>query len=851
MSWWLARAKLARYIVRNAGCRGLPPRPRGAEEGRESGDVRVPDGGASREHAEIVRRGDELFIRDLGSRNGTLLNKRRIDGEARLAFGDRVRIANTIYELVADESDVAKALAAPAGETAAAGDDSKAEAGDGAAAETPVPGPEAAAGSLETLRSLHPRARRVIGVGVLVLLVGAVSAGVLIGRRKQGPDEAERPETEETPSPVVAEVPKVPSAPARAQANEGAAAPVDTTGADATGTDAAGADEGGRSGWYSVLTGRAVDVVSSVAEAEGEEADLRAMAERLLADAGDTSPAGFVEPDVDERAFVPAEEPEGDIDFEAEEAAAKAEAEKGAGEGGAATAAPRSKTVTTASGRKIDADVFLAPLPRTLRRRLTPKHRTPMTDADRIQVSRALESLRMTKSTSRFSANSYNRITKLKGLARYDDPSVSRSLVFLARDRDPGVRRALADVLAAHDNLESVKTLLALISQRDAVLGVSAAASLASLSDEKTVEWLYTSALTRGTSGTVRGAVAEALGQIGEERAIPQLVKSLGDSRAEARAGAAIALGRFRHGGAVEGLVKLTRDRDPKARVAALLALGSIRNPATAPDVIKCLKDREPSVRSAAARALGALRVAESVGPLVEALAKEPSRVKDDLIRALTLTTALRHEDNMLAWKSLVREKGDRLIVAELALAASVLDEIEAGNVEYYGIRTRSTRICFLVDISGSMQGQKLADAKGELQQAIGRFTVKHFFNMIFFSTTVRSWRRRLTQATDVVLARAKAHIYEQNAAGGTNIFDAVMLALKDPLVDTIFLLSDGAPTSGSVTEPDAIRAAVLKANTRGVVIHCIGIGFHDREFMAGLARDNNGKYVVPEERVK
>ncbi|MHC5054701.1 MAG: HEAT repeat domain-containing protein, partial [Planctomycetota bacterium] len=734
------------------------------------------------------------------------------------------RIANTIYELVADESDVAKALAAPAGETAAAGDDPKAEAGDGAAADTPEPEAVAEADSLETLRSLHPRARRVIGVGVLVLLVGAVSVGILLGRRNQGPDEAERPKAEETPSPVVAEVPKVPSAPARAQVNEGAAAAVDTAAADATGADAAGADEGGRPGWYSVLTGRAVEVASSVAAPEGEGADLRDIAERLLAAADDTSPAGFVEPDVDERAFVPADEPEGDIDFEAEEAAAKAERDEkekraeGAGEGGAATAATRSKTVTTASGRKIDADVFLAPLPRTVRRRLTPKRRTPMTDADRIQVSRALESLRMTKSTSRFSANSYNRITKLKGLARYDDPSVSRSLVFLARDRDPGVRRALADVLAAHDNLESVKTLLALISQRDAVLGVSAAASLASLRDEKTVEWLYTSALTRGTSGTVRGAVAEALGLIGEERAIPQLVKSLGDSRAEARAGAAIALGRFRHGGALEGLVKLTRDRDPKARVAALLALGSIRDPATAPDVIKCLKDREPSVRSAAARALGALRVAESVGPLVEALEKEPSRVKDDLIRALTLITALRHEDNMLAWKTLVREKGDRLIVAELALAASVLDEIEAGNVEYYGIRTRSMRICFLVDISGSMQGQKLADAKGELQQAIGRFTVKHFFNMIFFSTTVQSWRRRLTQATDVVLARAKAHIYEQNAAGGTNIFDAVMLALKDPLVDTIFLLSDGAPTSGSITEPDAIRAAVLKANTRGVV---------------------------------
>jgi HEAT repeat protein len=615
-------------------------------------------------------------------------------------------------------------------------------------------------------------------------------------------------------------------------------------------------DEDGEAGGSAALTDELAESVSPVTAATedgaaedegGGEADVRDIAAPPLADAGDAALEKFVEPEVVEGVFVPAKEPEGDIDFKMEEALARAKAaEKRNGGRGAARATADPEQVTTASGRKVDADALLAPLPRTVKRRLTPRSPRPLTDEDRTKIK---EAMKVVRASSRQGATSYSRIQALKLLTPYDDPSVSRSLRSLMRDRDPDVRKALADVLAAHDNLESAKMLLTLISQRNAALGVSAAAALASLRDEKAVEWLYSSALTSTPSGAARAAVAEALGRIGEERSVPHLLNALSDKSGEVRAAAAIALGRFREAGAIKRLAVLTRDSTARVRTAALLALGSIRNPTVAGEVIKCLKDKDPAVRSAAARALGGLRVAKSVGPLVEALGREPSLVRGDIIRALTLITALRHDDNVLAWKSLVNGGGG--MVADLALAASVLDEIEAGNVEYYGIRTYSMRICFVVDISGSMMGQKLEDAKEELRKAINRFTKKHFFNMIFFSDTPHAWRKRLTQATDAVLKRARVHIYTQNAESVTNIFDSVMLALKDRLVDTIFLLSDGAPTAGSITDPDAIRAAVLKANKRGVVIHCIGIGDHDGEFMAGLARDNNGKYVVPEEQVK
>lgn len=45
----------------------------------------------SAEHAELVRRGDDWYVRDLGSRNGTWLDGTRVEGERRVRPGSRLR----------------------------------------------------------------------------------------------------------------------------------------------------------------------------------------------------------------------------------------------------------------------------------------------------------------------------------------------------------------------------------------------------------------------------------------------------------------------------------------------------------------------------------------------------------------------------------------------------------------------------------------------------------------------------------------------------------------------------------------------------------------------------------------
>ncbi|MEO6206114.1 MAG: FHA domain-containing protein, partial [Mycobacteriales bacterium] len=60
-------------------------------------DIFLDDVTVSRRHAEFVREGDGYLVRDVGSLNGTYLNRGRIDTAA-LAGGDEVQIGK--YRLV-------------------------------------------------------------------------------------------------------------------------------------------------------------------------------------------------------------------------------------------------------------------------------------------------------------------------------------------------------------------------------------------------------------------------------------------------------------------------------------------------------------------------------------------------------------------------------------------------------------------------------------------------------------------------------------------------------------------------------------------------------------------------------
>jgi hypothetical protein len=68
--------------------------------GRAAGcQVPLDDSYASQVHARVFHRDGQWYVEDLGSTNGTYLNRRRVAGPMVMKRRDRVQIGNTVLEL--------------------------------------------------------------------------------------------------------------------------------------------------------------------------------------------------------------------------------------------------------------------------------------------------------------------------------------------------------------------------------------------------------------------------------------------------------------------------------------------------------------------------------------------------------------------------------------------------------------------------------------------------------------------------------------------------------------------------------------------------------------------------------
>lgn len=61
--------------------------------------VLADDHYASTVHARVFRRGKDLYVDDLGSRNGTFVNGKRITTTTRLRRGDRIQFGQTVCDV--------------------------------------------------------------------------------------------------------------------------------------------------------------------------------------------------------------------------------------------------------------------------------------------------------------------------------------------------------------------------------------------------------------------------------------------------------------------------------------------------------------------------------------------------------------------------------------------------------------------------------------------------------------------------------------------------------------------------------------------------------------------------------
>ncbi|MGB9722912.1 MAG: FHA domain-containing protein [Chloroflexia bacterium] len=61
--------------------------------------------GVSRRHARIIRRGNEFYLEDLGSLNGTFLNRDRLTAHIPVPFqdGDEIRLGNLVMRVILEK----------------------------------------------------------------------------------------------------------------------------------------------------------------------------------------------------------------------------------------------------------------------------------------------------------------------------------------------------------------------------------------------------------------------------------------------------------------------------------------------------------------------------------------------------------------------------------------------------------------------------------------------------------------------------------------------------------------------------------------------------------------------------
>lgn len=81
---------------------------------RETSDIPLPyDSQVSRLHAQLILEGDHFFLEDLSSRNGTFVDKQRVEGKIGIKPGMLFRVGRTwvrLDSLPPDETQAAEAV---------------------------------------------------------------------------------------------------------------------------------------------------------------------------------------------------------------------------------------------------------------------------------------------------------------------------------------------------------------------------------------------------------------------------------------------------------------------------------------------------------------------------------------------------------------------------------------------------------------------------------------------------------------------------------------------------------------------------------------------------------------------
>ncbi|HUH13556.1 MAG TPA: VIT domain-containing protein [Longimicrobiales bacterium] len=161
-----------------------------------------------------------------------------------------------------------------------------------------------------------------------------------------------------------------------------------------------------------------------------------------------------------------------------------------------------------------------------------------------------------------------------------------------------------------------------------------------------------------------------------------------------------------------------------------------------------------------------------------------------------------------------------------------------------------------VVDVSGSMQGEKMEQTREALRALLSTLRPTDRFRLVAFSSRVMPYREGWTSASPAELAQARAWVDALQAAGGTAIADALAEAFRldapEGRLPVVLFLTDGLPTVGE-RDPEAIAAAAEQARGRARVF-AFGVGYDVNTLLLDrLSEAGRGStaYVRPDESVE
>ncbi|MBC7237724.1 MAG: VWA domain-containing protein, partial [Chloroflexi bacterium] len=162
--------------------------------------------------------------------------------------------------------------------------------------------------------------------------------------------------------------------------------------------------------------------------------------------------------------------------------------------------------------------------------------------------------------------------------------------------------------------------------------------------------------------------------------------------------------------------------------------------------------------------------------------------------------------------------------------------------------------VILILDISGSMRGEKLAQAKGAARYILDNLGPQDRYNIVAFGSGTRVLASDLLAANN--REEGRRFIQELVAGGGTNIQRAFLDALR--LTDSgrpqlLLFLTDGLPTEGETRVEEILRQVEKRAGEQ-VRIFCFGVGYDVNTWLLDrLAQDHGGTtvYVRPEEDIE